>query len=65
MARFVALFKAICMKPIPEAIEYYVKNILKISPADFFPSANGIDKMERVVYEYIGTAWARLRGQIN
>jgi len=65
MARFVALFKAICMKPIPEAIEYYVKNILKINLAKSFPSAKGIDKMERVVYEYLGIAWARLRGQIN
>jgi hypothetical protein len=36
-----------------------------MNPSMFFPSSNGIDKMERVVYEYIGTARATLRQQIN
>lgn len=53
------------MNPIPAPTRYHVKKIQKITPAKFFPSAKGIDKMERVVYEYLGIAWARLRGQIN
>ena len=65
MARSVALFKAKGMKPIPAPTGFQVKDTLKISPADFFPSAKGIDKMERVVYEYLGIAWAIMRGQIN
>ena len=65
MARSVALFKAKGMKPIPAPTGFQVKDTLNISPADFFPSAKGIDKMERVVYEYLGIAWAIMRGQIN
>lgn len=65
MARSMALFQSKGMNLIPAPIGYRVKDKLKISPADFFPSAKGIDKMERVVYEYLGTAWARLRGHIN
>lgn len=65
MARSVALFKAKGMNPIPAPTGYRVKQIQKISPSMFFPSSNGIDKMERVVYEYLGTAWAMMRGQTN
>ena len=65
MVRSVVLFKAKGMKPIPAPTGFQVKNTLKISPAMFFPSAKGIDKMERVVYEYLGIVWARLRGQIS
>jgi len=65
MARSMALFQSKGMNPIPAPIGYRIKDKLKINPADFFPSANGIDKMERVVYEYLGIAWAKLRGQIN
>jgi len=65
MARSMALFQSKGMNPIPAPIGYRVKKREKISPAMFFPSSKGIDKMEQVVYEYIGTVWARLRGQIN
>ena len=53
------------MNTIPAPTGYQVKKIQRISPSMFFPSANGIDKMERVVYEYLEIAWAWLRGQIN
>ena len=65
MARSVALFKANGMRPIPAPTGYRVKTTLELSPARFFPSAKGIDKMERVVYEYLGIVWARLRGQTS
>jgi len=65
MARSMALFQSRGMNPIPAPTGYQVKKIQKINPSMFFPSAKGIDKMERVVYEYLGIAWARLRGQIN
>jgi len=65
MPRSVALFKSNGMRPIPAPIGYRVKQIQKISPTMFFPSSKGIDKMERVVYEYTGTAWATLWGQIS
>jgi len=65
MARSMALFQSKGMSPIPAPTGYLVKRIQKISPSMFFPSANGIDKIERVVYEYLGIAWAKLRAQIN
>ena len=65
MARSMALFQSKGMNPIPAPTGYRVKKIEKISPTMFFPKAESIDKMERVVYEYIGMTWARLRGQIS
>jgi uncharacterized SAM-binding protein YcdF (DUF218 family) len=64
MTRAMALFQSNGMNPIPAPTEYHVKKIEKISPTMFFPSAIGIDKMERVVYEYLGIVWARIREQI-
>jgi uncharacterized SAM-binding protein YcdF (DUF218 family) len=65
MARSVSLFKAKGMNPIPAPVGFQIKNAPRMSPMRFFPSGKGIDKMERVVYEYLGIEWARLRGQIN
>jgi len=65
MARSIALFNTMDMKPIPAPTGYLVKTTLNMSTAMFFPSTKGIDKMERVVYEYLGIAWARLRRQIS
>ena len=44
--------------------DYWVKERQGISPAMFFPSSNGLRKAERAFYEYLGLAWARIRGQI-
>ena len=65
MTRSVAFFKSKGMNPIPAPVGFQVKNASSMSPRRFFPSGKGIDKMERVVYEYLGIEWARLRGQIN
>ena len=65
MPRSVALFKAKGMNPIPAPVGFQVKDASRMSPRRFFPSGKGIDKMERVVYEYLGIEWARLRGQIH
>ena len=64
MPRSVALFKTNGMRPIPSPIGHRVKEIQRLSPAIFFPRAEGIDKMEQVFYEYLGITWAGLRDQI-
>jgi len=64
MARSMALFQSKGMNPMPAPTGYLVKNMQTVSPSAFFPTSKGIDKMERVVYEYLGIAWAKLRGQI-
>ena len=64
MPRAMALFKRRGMHPIPAPTEYLAKARQKISPAMFFPSADGLQKAERAFHEYLGLAWAKLRGQI-
>ena len=34
------------------------------APADFFPSAGGLRRAEAAAYEYLGLAWAKVRGRI-
>jgi len=65
MARSMALFQTKGMNPIPAPIGHRVKKRQKVSSGVCFPSAKAIDKMERVFYEYMGMAWARLRRQIS
>ena len=64
MPRAMALFEKRGMHPIPAPTEYLAKARQKISPAMFFPSADGLEKTERAFHEYLGLAWAKLRGQI-
>jgi len=64
MPRSMALFLKKRMNPIPAPIGHRIKEMQKITPAMFFPSAGRIEKTERAFYEYLGLAWARLRGQI-
>ena len=64
MPRSMALFQKSGMKPIPAPADYLVKKRHGISPGLFFPSADSLRKVERVFYEYLGLAWAWIRGQI-
>ncbi len=64
MPRSMALFKKCGMHPIPAPTDYFVKKRQRVSPAMFFPSASDLYKTERAFHEYLGIAWAKLRGQI-
>jgi len=64
MPRSMALFKKLGMNPIPAPTDYLVKESQEISPGMFYPSVNGLCKAERAFYEYLGLAWAKLRGVI-
>ena len=65
MPRSMALFRSQGMEPIPAPAGHSVKQREgRLRPADFFPSAGVLFQTERAVYEYLGMAWARLRGQI-
>ena len=64
MPRSMALFEKRGMRPIPAPIGHKVKERQKITPAMFFPSAGRIAEMEHAFYEYLGLAWAKLRGQV-
>jgi uncharacterized SAM-binding protein YcdF (DUF218 family) len=64
MPRSMALFRKLDMQPIPAPIDYWVKERQRIHPGNLFPNSSGLRKMERVFFEYLGTLWAKLRGQI-
>ncbi len=64
MPRSMVLFKKCGMHPIPAPTDYFVKKRQRVSPGIFFPSANNLCKAERAFHEYLGIAWAKLRGQI-
>jgi uncharacterized SAM-binding protein YcdF (DUF218 family) len=65
MPRAMALFQKQGMNPIPAPTDFWVKTSQQgIHPGSFYPRADGLRKMERVMHEYLGLVWAKLRGQI-
>ena len=64
MPRSMALFKKRDMQPIPAPIDHSMKRRQRINPGVFFPNSAKIRNAEEVFYEYLGLAWAKLRGQM-
>jgi uncharacterized SAM-binding protein YcdF (DUF218 family) len=64
MPRSMALFKKLGMQPIPAPTDHAMKRRQGIHPGVFFPSSGKIRNAELVFHEYLGLAWAKLRGQI-
>jgi uncharacterized SAM-binding protein YcdF (DUF218 family) len=64
MPRSMALFEAAGMSPYAAPTEHQVKGSQGASPGQFFPSAWDFYKAERAAYEYMGLAWAWLRGRL-
>jgi uncharacterized SAM-binding protein YcdF (DUF218 family) len=64
MPRSVALFKKLGMKPLPAPTGHQVKERQGRSPAMVFPRADNLRKAEMAFHEYLGSVWARIRGQV-
>jgi len=64
MPRSMGLFRKLGMDPIPAPTDYLVKESQKMNPSKFYPKAENLYKAERAFYEYLGWAWAKLRGRI-
>lgn len=64
MRRAMSLFKKVGLDPIPAPTHYLAQVNQDFSPSDFFPSNGRLGLVEVVVYEYLGIAWAKLRGKI-
>lgn len=64
MPRSIALFRGQGMLPIPAPTGHLASTRTGLSRDDLFPQAKNVMKCERAVYEYLGLAWAWLRGQI-
>jgi uncharacterized SAM-binding protein YcdF (DUF218 family) len=64
MPRAMALFKKVDLNPIPAPIDYSIRQSPTTSPMSFFPHSGRIAQAENLWHEYLGLAWAKLRGQI-
>lgn len=64
MPRSLALFRKAGTNPIPAPTHFLTQKDNGLSPGDFFPSAGGLRRAEAVIYEYLGLAWAKVRGKI-
>ena len=64
MPRAVALFRKQGAHPIPDPMGYYTRPGLPLSPPELFPNSEELRGSERAIYEYLGLAWAKLRGKI-
>jgi uncharacterized SAM-binding protein YcdF (DUF218 family) len=64
MPRAMGLFQKLGMHPIAAPTDYLAKTGGPFSPDEFYPGAGGLSEAERAVYEYLGMAWEKLRGQI-
>ena len=64
MPRSTALFKKHGMQPIPAPTGFLVREGPRPDPRRFFPCASSLSGMETAGHEYLGLAWAWLRGEI-
>ena len=64
MPRAMALFRQHDMHPTPAPTDYLVKEKEGFTPGSFFPDAGSLAKLGRVIHEYLGIMWAKLRSQI-
>jgi uncharacterized SAM-binding protein YcdF (DUF218 family) len=64
MPRSVPLFEKLGMKPIPVPTAHQIIERQAMDPGMFFPSTGNLRKAEMAFHEYLGSVWARIRGQI-
>ena len=64
MPRAVKLFAKQGLEPIPAPTGQWIPPPRFWSPVNFFPSSSGLRLAELAYHEYMGIAWAWLRGQI-
>ncbi|MDQ7032029.1 MAG: ElyC/SanA/YdcF family protein [Desulfonauticus sp.] len=64
MPRAVALFKKEGLQPIPSPSSYLSKKTSHYLWWSYFPSFSGLHKSERLCYELLGLAWAKINGAI-
>jgi len=64
LPRSVALFKKHGLKPIPAPADYQVKDAQGPDPTRFFPQAGPLRLTAAAWHEYLGLAWAWLRGAL-
>ena len=61
--RSMALFRKLGMNPIASPVGHSIKDRQGLRLNSFFPSTGSIKNAELAIHEYLGMAWAKLRGQ--
>ena len=64
MTRAMGLFRKQGAHPIPDPMGYYTRPGQPFSLIDLVPDAEELRGSQRAVYEYLGLAWAKVRGKI-
>jgi uncharacterized SAM-binding protein YcdF (DUF218 family) len=64
MPRAMALFKKAGTNPTAAPTHFLTQKNHGISPSEFFPNAGGLRRAETAAYEYLGLAWAKVRGKV-
>jgi uncharacterized SAM-binding protein YcdF (DUF218 family) len=64
MPRSMGLFRKQGMNPIAAPTDFESLSSESWVPSTLYPSAGGLRKAELAVHEYLGLAWAKLRGKI-
>jgi uncharacterized SAM-binding protein YcdF (DUF218 family) len=64
MPRALALFRKQGTNPIADPVDFRTSRGQPLTSQGLFPDAGGLSASERAVYEYLGLAWAKLRGKI-
>jgi len=64
MPRAMALFRKQGTNTIADPTNYMDRGPTEIELGDLYPNTEGLCDGGRAVYEYLGLAWEKLRGQI-
>jgi uncharacterized SAM-binding protein YcdF (DUF218 family) len=64
MPRSMALFKRRGMQPIAAPTDFRASTTPSSDPTRFFPGATSLGQTQTALHEYLGLAWAWLRGAI-
>jgi len=64
MPRAMALFRKCGTHPIADPVSFRTSPSQTMTSDQVFPAAGDLYSSERAVYEYLGLAWAKIRGKI-
>jgi len=64
MPRSIALFEKLVMRPIPAPTGHLLRESYVRGPSSIFPDLDNLRGAETAFHEYLGLAWAKIRGQI-
>ena len=64
MPRSMALFRKRGLEPIPAPADFRVRGAQRPVPGRVFPHGSSLSEVEIAAHEYLGLAWAWLRGMI-